>query len=132
MPLYEYQCQACARTFERIQKFSDPLETVCPTCGGLVRKLLSSPAFQFKGSGFYITDYARKGEKGDQGEKTSESGAKAAPADAAGEGASSKDAGDKAPASKDTSAGESSASSASSSAGAASTEKASGDKASGG
>lgn len=62
MPLYEYQCDSCGVRFERIQKFSDPLETVCPTCGGTVHKLLSSPAIQFKGSGFYITDYARKGD----------------------------------------------------------------------
>ena len=60
MPLYEYQCDACAHRFERIQKFSDPLVNVCPSCGGHVRKLLSSPAFQFKGSGFYITDYPKK------------------------------------------------------------------------
>ena len=58
MPLYEYQCEACSHRFEVIQKFSDaPLE-VCPQCGGVVRKLLSSPAIQFKGSGWYITDYA--------------------------------------------------------------------------
>jgi putative FmdB family regulatory protein len=60
MPLYEYQCDACAHRFEVIQKFSDPLVDVCPKCGGVVRKLASSPAFQFKGSGWYITDYARK------------------------------------------------------------------------
>ena len=60
MPLYEYQCDACAHRFERIQKFSDPLVDLCPVCGGHVRKLLSSPAFQFKGSGFYITDYPKK------------------------------------------------------------------------
>jgi len=62
MPLYEYECEACAHRFERIQKFSDPPVDTCPTCGkGPVRKLLSSPAIQFKGSGWYITDYARKG-----------------------------------------------------------------------
>ena len=62
MPLYEYECEACAHRFERIQKFSDPPADTCPTCGkGPVRKLLSSPAIQFKGSGWYITDYARKG-----------------------------------------------------------------------
>lgn len=68
MPLYEYQCEACGSTFEKIQKFSDaPLE-VCEKCGkGPVRKLISSPAIQFKGSGWYITDYARK--------STSDSGA---------------------------------------------------------
>ena len=62
MPLYEYQCEQCAERFERIQKFSDPLVTECPRCGkGPVRKLISSPAIQFKGSGWYITDYAKSG-----------------------------------------------------------------------
>jgi putative FmdB family regulatory protein len=60
MPLYEYQCDECGHTFERIQKFSDPLEDTCPKCGGPVRKLMSSPAIQFKGSGWYITDYPKK------------------------------------------------------------------------
>ena len=60
MPLYEYQCEACGHRFEKIQKYSDPLETTCPKCGGAVHKLMSSPAIQFKGSGFYITDYAKK------------------------------------------------------------------------
>jgi putative FmdB family regulatory protein len=61
MPLYEYECEAeNGRRFEIIQKFSDAILTVCPTCGGPVRKLISSPAIQFKGSGFYITDYAKK------------------------------------------------------------------------
>jgi putative FmdB family regulatory protein len=61
MPLYEYECESCGTRFERIQKFSEPPVTVCPECGGAVRKLLSSPAIQFKGSGFYITDYAKTG-----------------------------------------------------------------------
>ncbi|MSO30107.1 MAG: zinc ribbon domain-containing protein [Acidobacteria bacterium] len=83
MPLYEFQCDACGKRFEYIQKsFSDePLE-VCTLCGkGPVHRLLSSPAIQFKGSGFYITDYAKKGtsdagtksdksEQSDKGEKT--------------------------------------------------------------
>jgi putative FmdB family regulatory protein len=61
MPLYEYECETeNGRRFEIIQKFSDEILKVCPTCGGPVRKLISSPAIQFKGSGFYITDYARK------------------------------------------------------------------------
>jgi putative FmdB family regulatory protein len=61
MPLYEFECEACHKRFERIQKFSDPTPEVCPNCGkGPVRKLLSSPAIQFKGSGFYITDYPKK------------------------------------------------------------------------
>ena len=60
MPLYEYQCESCEGRFEKIQKFSDPPPDACPSCGGTVRKLPSSPAIQFKGSGFYITDYAKK------------------------------------------------------------------------
>ena len=60
-PLYEYECDACHQRFERIQKYSDPPIDVCVKCGkGPVRKLFSSPAIQFKGSGFYITDYARE------------------------------------------------------------------------
>jgi putative FmdB family regulatory protein len=66
MPLYEYQCDACSNRFERIQKFSDPHVDTCPSCGGTVKKLLSSPAIQFKGSGWYITDYAKK-SSGDSG-----------------------------------------------------------------
>lgn len=61
MPLYEYQCETCSHRFERIQKFSDPPADACPKCGGAVRKLISSPAIQFKGSGFYITDYGKSG-----------------------------------------------------------------------
>ena len=61
MPLYEYRCESCQHQFEVIQKFSDPPIGACPSCGaGPVVKLFSSPAFQFKGSGWYITDYARK------------------------------------------------------------------------
>jgi len=61
MPLYEYQCDACGSTFEKIRKFSDPPVEVCEKCGkGPVRKLISSPAIQFKGTGWYITDYAKK------------------------------------------------------------------------
>jgi putative FmdB family regulatory protein len=69
MPLYEYQCEACNHRFERIQKFSDPPVEICPACGGSVRKLISSPAIQFKGSGWYITDYARKPAASDGGAK---------------------------------------------------------------
>jgi putative FmdB family regulatory protein len=65
MPLYEYECNDCEHRFERIQKFSDPLVSTCPVCGGEVRKLLSSPAIQFKGTGWYVTDYAKK-PSGDQ------------------------------------------------------------------
>jgi putative FmdB family regulatory protein len=71
MPLYEYECDACGERFERIQKFSDPLVEICPNCGKKkVKKLVSSPAIQFKGSGFYINDYARKGATGAEPPKT--------------------------------------------------------------
>jgi putative FmdB family regulatory protein len=73
MPLYEYQCEACHHRFEKIQKFSDPLVDVCPVCGGVVKKLFSSPAFQFKGSGFYATDYKKSGSDSG-GSKGSSSG----------------------------------------------------------
>jgi len=65
MPLYEYECESGEHRFERIQKFSDPPVDTCPTCGRKVRKLLSSPAIQFKGTGWYITDYARKKSSGE-------------------------------------------------------------------
>ena len=60
MPLYEYQCTKCGHRFERIQKFSDKHIKKCPKCGGSVEQLLSAPAVQFNGSGWYVTDYARK------------------------------------------------------------------------
>jgi len=60
MPLYEYECDACGHRFEVIVKFSDPPLEKCPSCGGHVHKLMSSPAFQFKGTGWYVTDYAKK------------------------------------------------------------------------
>ena len=62
MPLYEYECESGHR-FERIQKFSDPPVDKCPVCGNPVHRLISPPAIQFKGSGWYVTDYARKSEK---------------------------------------------------------------------
>ena len=62
MPLYEYECNACAHRFEVIQKYSDAPIASCPKCGGAVSKLFSSPAIQFKGSGFYLTDYGRGGK----------------------------------------------------------------------
>jgi putative FmdB family regulatory protein len=63
MPLYEYRCEACQRRFEVIRKFSDPELDVCKLCGkGPVHRQLSSPAIQFKGSGWYITDYSQKGK----------------------------------------------------------------------
>src|SRR5579864_7209714 len=76
MPLYEYQCDACGRKFEKLQKFADSPPESCELCGkGPVHKLLSSPAIQFKGSGWYITDYAKKDQvssgKNDKGSSAS-------------------------------------------------------------
>ncbi|MCG6927077.1 MAG: zinc ribbon domain-containing protein [Acidobacteria bacterium] len=62
MPLYEYECPSCG-VFERVQKFSDPILTTCPRCQKPVEKLLSAPAIQFKGTGWYVTDYAGKGKE---------------------------------------------------------------------
>lgn len=62
MPLYEYQCTKCGHRFEVIQKFSDRPLSRCPECKGKLEKLLSAPAIQFKGSGWYVTDYAGKGD----------------------------------------------------------------------
>jgi putative FmdB family regulatory protein len=64
MPLYEYQCKKCHHRFERIQKFSDPHVKKCPDCGGPVEQVVSAPAVQFKGSGWYVTDYAKKSSTG--------------------------------------------------------------------
>src|SRR5690349_13334848 len=61
MPLYEYQCKKCHHRFERIVKFSDKPMKKCPDCGGPVEQMISAPAVQFKGSGWYVTDYAKKG-----------------------------------------------------------------------
>src|SRR5207244_6558581 len=74
MPLHEYECDACGHRFEVIQKFSDPPIEKCPKCGAKVRKLISSPAFHLKGSGWYVTDYARKDTGGSA--KTEDAGSK--------------------------------------------------------
>jgi len=60
MPLYEYQCTKCGHRFEKIQKFSDKMVKKCPDCGAPVEQMISAPAVQFKGSGWYVTDYAKK------------------------------------------------------------------------
>jgi putative FmdB family regulatory protein len=100
LPLYEYECPKDG-TFEQIQKFADPPLSACPTCGGPVEKLLSAPAIQFKGTGWYITDYARKGE----GAGKKDAGGK--------EGASDKGASDSAKSSASTSSSSDSASASS-------------------
>jgi len=72
MPLYEYECDACGERYELIRKFSDPPLEVCPKCGhGPVRKLVSSPAFHLKGSGWYKTDYPTKSSDTDKSAKSS-------------------------------------------------------------
>ena len=82
MPLYEYECQKCGHRFERIQKFSDAMVKKCPQCGGKVEQMISAPAIQFKGSGWYVTDYAKRsgsssssesGGKSDGNKESSES-----------------------------------------------------------
>ena len=78
MPLYEYQCEACGKRFELIRKFSDPPLETCQLCGkGPVQRLLSSPAIQFKGTGWYITDYSQKGKSSATDSSSSKSESKA-------------------------------------------------------
>ena len=92
MPIYEYQCQECGALKEAIQRISDPPLKDCEVCGGVLKRLISAPAFQFKGSGWYVTDYAGKGKGKDQASKgdasTSDSGGGSS------EGGSSKSSGD--------------------------------------
>jgi len=65
VPLYEYECAKCGRRTEKIEKVSGPHLKKCPHCGGKLERLLSKPAIQFKGSGWYVTDYAGKSGKSD-------------------------------------------------------------------
>ena len=74
MPLYEYQCRRCKHRFERIRKFSDRALRTCPECGGRLEQLVSASSVQFKGSGWYVTDYARKGSGKSAGKEKAESG----------------------------------------------------------
>jgi len=84
MPLYEYECKKCGRRVEKIQKFADLPLAYCEHCGGELERLLSAPAIQFKGSGWYITDYARKASpapssSGDSSSASEKKEAKAGP-----------------------------------------------------
>jgi len=72
MPLYEYQCKKCKHRFEKIQKFSDKMLKKCPECGGPIEQMVSAPAVQFKGSGWYVTDYAKKGSSSASSSSSSE------------------------------------------------------------
>ncbi len=78
MPLYEYRCVKCGTQLEKLRKFSDPPLTRCEKCGGKLERLLSSPAFKFKGTGWYVNDYARKTSDGDREKKEKETTDRAA------------------------------------------------------
>jgi putative FmdB family regulatory protein len=73
MPLYDYKCHKCGKSFEVRQKFSDELLTVHEECGGVLERLISAPALQFKGSGWYVTDYAKDGKSPSTRSQSSES-----------------------------------------------------------
>ena len=90
MPLYEYQCKKCKHKFEKIQKFSDPPIRKCPECGGPVEKLLHAPAVQFKGTGWYVTDYGGK-DKSEKSKTESSSDSEKKESSAKEDGAKSKD-----------------------------------------
>ena len=70
MPIYEYECEKCGHRFEKIQKFSDALLDACDKCGGPLHKVQSAPAFQFKGTGWYVTDYGKGGKTTPEEKKT--------------------------------------------------------------
>jgi putative FmdB family regulatory protein len=74
MPLYEYECKKCGHRFEKIQKFSDPMLKKCPECGCKIEQMISAPAFQFKGSGWYVNDYAKSPTAASSGKNGNESG----------------------------------------------------------
>jgi putative FmdB family regulatory protein len=87
VPLYEYRCKSCGHQFEKIQSFSAPEEKECPVCQGPVERLLSAPAVQFKGSGWYVTDYASK-SKGSSTKTSADGDGKAGESKSADKGAS--------------------------------------------
>jgi putative FmdB family regulatory protein len=91
MPLYEYECFLCGHRFERIQRVSDAPADACPECGGSVRRLLGVPALQFKGSGFYITDYGKGNGSGAKPEKSEKPSSDSKPDTSKAKESSSKD-----------------------------------------
>jgi len=103
MPIYEYSCKKCRKTIEVIQKFSDPVLRKHKGCGGTLTKLVSQSGFQFKGTGWYVTDYARKGKGGES--ESRDSGEAKEAKETKGETKESKDSKESAPKS-DTSAKE--------------------------
>ncbi len=73
MPIYEYHCTECGKDYEFMQKFSDPPRTVCPDCGGSLKKLISQCTFHLKGTGWYATDYAHKNSPSQPAKKKEDS-----------------------------------------------------------
>ncbi|MGA7755025.1 MAG: zinc ribbon domain-containing protein [Candidatus Sulfotelmatobacter sp.] len=111
MPLYEYECKKCGHRFEKIQKFSDKMVKKCPECGGQVEQMISAPAVQFKGTGWYVTDYAKKGSSAGSS-SSSDSGSKDKSEDKSKSDSSSKDSSPKDSSSKESSKASSSKESA--------------------
>ena len=112
MPLYEYECKKCGHRFEKIQKFSDRMVKKCPDCGGQVEQMISAPAVQFKGSGWYVTDYAKKssspGSSGNSDSSSKEKKDDKSKSDSGSKDSSSKESSSKESSSKESSAKESS------------------------
>lgn len=113
MPLYEYLCKKCGHRFEKLRKFSDRPIRKCPECGGSVEQLVSAPTVQFKGSGWYVTDYAKKSSS--PGSSGGDTGSKDKKDDTPKSAAGSKDSSSKDSSSKDSTSKESSAKDSSSS-----------------
>jgi putative FmdB family regulatory protein len=90
MPLYEYECRSCGKRTEVLQRFADAPLAACPHCGGEVKKLFSAPAVQFKGTGWYVTDYAGKGKPGGGESKDKSDAAKEAGGEGKDKGGESK------------------------------------------
>jgi len=115
MPLYEYECEKCGHRFEKIQKFSDKMLKKCPECGGRIEQMISAPAVQFKGSGWYVTDYANKsqspssdgGKDSKDSKKEDKSKSESSPKDGSSKESSSKESSSKDSPSKESSSKES-------------------------
>ena len=103
MPLYEYECQKCGHRFEKIQKFSDKMVKKCPECGSKVEQMISAPAVQFKGSGWYVTDYANKSHAPSEGSADSKKDEKSKSDGSAKESSSDKQSSSKEKSSKESS-----------------------------
>jgi putative FmdB family regulatory protein len=110
MPLYEYECKKCGHRFEKIQKYSDRMVKKCPECGGVVEQMISAPAVQFKGSGWYVNDYPKKSGSsgssdggGKESKKDDKSKSESSSKESSGKESSSKDGSSKESSSKESS-----------------------------